>query len=206
MKSIEIESKLELNSEDFDKLKSSGRIKCFKDQLNIYFDSNNSLSERGITFRIRLIPGSFPVLTLKIPRSISEESRNCIEIEKELRTDFKLSKTKKINIKKELPNEFSELLENLNIELLERIGYMRTHRWVAELPNGIDVELDEVRLPTGQKFFEVEIENDVLDQRESAINIIRQITGFSQPSLQSKYERFREALEILNNEKKSSFR
>ncbi|MEO9887878.1 MAG: CYTH domain-containing protein [Balneola sp.] len=200
MKSRELESKFEVSQEDFVKIKETGKIKELREQLNIYFDHENYLSSRSITFRIRVSSKSNPKMTLKIPAHQELGFREVIEIEKELDSDFDFSSVSKIDIDNELPKEFRDYLQFFNLKELNKIGSMKTNRWVTYLNPQIEVELDEVELPNGNMFFEVEVENDEYDYRKAAENILKDIAHNIIPSRCSKYERFTEAINNLSTQ------
>lgn len=199
MKSIEVESKFEISQKDFVKIKNTCEIKEIQEQLNIYFDYNNCLSNHSVTFRIRISNKSNPKMTLKIPAHQELGLREVIEIEKELDSNFDFNSLSEINIDNDLPQEFKNYLQLFNLKELKKIGVMRTNRRVTYLNKEIEVELDEVELPNGTMFFEVEVENDEYHYRKAAENILRQITSGIVPSHCSKYERFTEAIKALNS-------
>ncbi|MEQ9308119.1 MAG: CYTH domain-containing protein [Balneolaceae bacterium] len=204
METHEIESKFELSKEDFVRVKEFSQVKELKEQLNIYFDFNNSLSEKAITFRVRVNGTKNPKMTLKIPIDSTSGAREVIEVEQELNSEYDARNISVINISKDLPQEFKKYLRSLNLDYLYKVGEMRTNRWVTSLNNKFEIEMDEVLLPDGREFFEVEIENDEYNYRKKAEAILKSITPNLIPSHCSKYERFTDAILKLSSDKEFS--
>lgn len=194
MTGYEVESKVELNRSDFERLLESGSICQRVDQLNVYYDSDGALSRSSATFRMRFTSTAEAVMTLKIPVRTVEGPRECVEIEQPLRGCAFKTPLKEMDVRSDLPTEFVAPLCRLGVERLERVGWMRTRRWVLRLLDDLTVELDQVQLPGGHLFFEAEVEDDRPEVHKRAIELIRKLALSARPSLLSKYERFFQAL------------
>lgn len=194
MTAYELESKIEVNQLDFERLLSYGKVCKSTDQLNVYYDCNGSLSNQAATFRVRFIPKGKPVMTLKIPVSTTNGTRKSLEVERELSAYADGSRPLEWQVDKDLPTEFASHLQNIGIAKLNRIGWMRNRRWILQLADNVSVELDRVTLPDGNVFFEVEIESAYTEVHRQAIDLIHGLTTSARPSHLSKYERFMRAL------------
>ncbi|MBC3789456.1 CYTH domain-containing protein [Spirosoma utsteinense] len=154
MTAYEIESKIELDQDDFNLLLKHATICKSTKQLNVYYDSHGELSCSAATFRVRFILEDNPVITLKLPISYEGGTRKSLEIEHQISLNVSKKIKQEINVKEDLPEEFSLQLERLGIDQLKRIGWMRNNRWVVKLTENLTIELDEVHLPNGNIFFE----------------------------------------------------
>lgn len=190
----ELETKIQVNRADFYRLLDQGVILDSIDQLNVYFDHKSKLSDQASTFRVRLFNrGTPPKMTLKIPVSNEQEGvRKCLEIEEQLDEKQDYFRLKRIPTR-ELPEEFAHHLLQLGIEHIERLGTMRTHRHMLRL-SGATVEADEVRLPGGEMFFEVEFESSDSHKHREVRRLISFLSTSASPSHVSKYERFTASL------------
>ncbi len=201
MKQTELESKLEISDKDFQRLKSVSLVKSYLDHLNIYYDHNNLLSGSAVTFRIRLSRNSTPKMTLKIPVQHVQGRREALEIESSVEANGVKLRAKNFDVERDLPTEFRERFIELGVQHLERMGWMRTHRWLVQLPDGPEIELDQVYLPNGEIFYEAEIEGDDQQEHQKAVEIIFKHAASARPSSYSKYERFTKALSDLLHRK-----
>jgi len=190
----EVEAKLTLSESDFYRLRERGRVVGQMDQLNIYYDSEGRLSALKATLRVRMSHGAAPVLTLKLPVRQNGSVRHAVEIETPLARGASILRKRKVKVPDEIPPEFTLHLSELAIHHLCRVGWMRTLRQVVRLPNRVTIELDHVRLPNGSQFFEVEIEDSDSKARDKAVRTIKRFAKSASPSLQSKFERFHEAM------------
>ncbi|MDR3405736.1 MAG: CYTH domain-containing protein [Chthoniobacter sp.] len=195
---LETETKLELDRRDFEGLLEGATIRKRIDQLNVYYDSGEELSRVAATFRIRYSSRRTAVMTLKLPVENSTGPRKCVEIEQQIEN----TKSRSVMLDQDLPEEFSNSLKQLGIECLARVGWMRTCRYVV-LIDDIEVELDEVRLPSGKKYFEVEIESDRPEVHELATRLVYSRATSARPSHVSKYQRFVEAVRVQSESKRS---
>jgi uncharacterized protein YjbK len=197
---LEVESKLELSRPDFDYLLGKGRIKKVAEQLNVYYDFKWLLASVSATFRIRLVSGSPAMATLKIPVQSHDGQRISREIETPARQAIaspyqSLSVPRHLDVRSHLAPHFRDALLGLDVLLLSRVGHMRTTRHVVEFAGGGTVELDWVKLPGGQDFFEAEVENDNMEEQRHLVDVVRRLAPGSRPSTLSKFERFQRALE-----------
>jgi uncharacterized protein YjbK len=188
MAQIEIESKFELPPEGFEKLKASGIVERCEEQLNVYYDAEWRLANSSATCRVRYNGGSYPVMTLKVP--VSQQGANRVMREYEVVTTGCPSR---IDVDKELPAEWANVLHPLGVDRLNRVGSVRNTRFVVVVKSIGALELDRLELPDGSVVHEVEIETD--DR-----SVQRQLTAFvfenvpdAKPSVVSKFQRFRHA-------------
>jgi uncharacterized protein YjbK len=191
MKHEEIESKFELSADDFERLRAAGRVRGCKDQLNVYYDHDHVLERSATTLRIRFIPATTPVLTLKVPKSFAGAKRTASEIEHEVEV---WKAPSELEVGRELPSDVCGVLADLGVSHVNRIGWMRNKRWSIELRDGCAIDLDCVSLPDGTTFFEAEVETDDMDAHGFAVDVIRDVAASARPSTQSKFERFCTAL------------
>lgn len=196
---LEIESKLELSKSSFEHLLSQGHIHQASDQLNIYYDNNWRLASNGCTFRMRFTPNKPPLITLKLALHSSDGHRIARELETTLEKAF-LKRShcrnpiRQIDTRNELAEGFRDELISGGINMLFRVGSMRTKRYLVQFASVGFAELDWVRLPNGEDFFEVEIETPDDESRHRLITHIRRNVPDCQPSTLSKFERFHRAL------------
>lgn len=185
--SVEIESKFELTAEEFERLRTTGRVMGCDRQLNVYYDLDNKLADAAITLRVRFRRNAPPRLTLKIPMEKDGARRSALEIEAEYGRRLP---RRQFVVDSELPGEFAAALGARGIEEVRRLGWMRTTRWLVDLSDGVEVELDRVDLPGGRVFFEVEVEEPEEQEHRKAVDVIRQRAAGAVPSRVSKFERF----------------
>ncbi|MBZ4336409.1 CYTH domain-containing protein [Corallococcus sp. AS-1-12] len=196
---LEIETKLEISRIDFNRLLSGNQVKKTTEQLNIYYDFNWLLAAASATFRIRLALGKPAVATLKIPLSTRNGQRTSRELETPARQAITplghvASPPRNLDVRSHLAPSFRDELLGLNIPFLNRVGYMRNTRHVIELTNVGCIEVDWVRLPDGNDFYEVEIENDDLALQRRLAHLVVNQAPSARPSTVSKFERFQRAL------------
>ena len=187
----EIESKFELDASDFERLRAAGRVRGCADQLNVYYDCDGILKRSSTTLRIRVVPGSPSVLTLKVPKSFTGAKRTALEIEHEVEIRKPPSG---MRVDCDLPPDVRGVLADLGISRVVRVGWMRNSRWSVELHEGCAIDLDRVSLPDGSTFFEAEVETADVEAHEYAVDIIRDMAVSARPSTMSKFERFCSAL------------
>lgn len=201
----ELETKVQVNRADFYRLLEQGVTLDSVDQLNVYFDQQNKLSNKASTFRVRIFrQGKPPQMTLKIPVSNEQgRLRKCLEIEKKLDEKQDYFRSKKIPTEK-LPKGFTRHLFQMGLSYVERLGTMRTHRHLLRI-SGATVEADEVRLPGGKMFFEVEFESSDSRKHEGVRRLLSSLMASASPSHISKYERFTVALDnTLTSQKRQT--
>lgn len=192
MTHTETESKFELSPQDFHSLLQQATVRTCTDQLNVYYDSGGALSRRAATFRLRL--AGEVRMTLKVPLRTRGAKRESVEIE-EVISDHRW-RARTVDVQRDLPLEFSAPLSELGVSYLERVGCMRTRRRVIDLGEGLVAEADEVRLPNGERFFEVEVEESRPDVHAHIVAMVCLMAPSAKPSLLSKYERFQDALKV----------
>lgn len=197
----ELETKIEVSRDSLDRLRSACRILREHEQLNVYYDSNDELSRRAATLRVRYEKDSSPRFTLKLPIGTNSGRRCSLEVEAPSR---RMIPARKIHLEDFAPS-FQGYLSEMGVSGVVRLGAMRTFRVDAVLPSGLPVELDMVRLPGGSTFCEVEIESDDVAVHTEALAEIRSIIGSFSFSHRSKFERFVGALrERLNRQDESA--
>lgn len=188
---IEVESKFELTEDDFDQLRNSGRVIRCNEQLNVYYDAGGRLASAAITLRVRLTKGIAPRMTLKIPEGLSQEKRRSVEIEADFRSRIPM---RLLAVPSDLPQEFASPLSELGINAVERLGWMRTTRWLVAFGDEVEVELDRVDLPGGTVFYEAEVEEAESGKHSRAVAEVRKRASNASPSCVSKFERFARVL------------
>jgi len=199
MTGLEIETKLQISSKDFARVLEEGDIVDRVEQLNVYFDQQQELSQSASTFRIRLYgAGKAPVMTLKIPvarKGFGQgEPRRALEIEQTIEPAERCARPREVDVQRDLPTEFSEVLLDLGVRHLERLGTMRTWRHIVKFSDGLTIEADRVRLPSGDQFYEIEFESDDASLHDQVKAKIQSLVSSSYPSGCSKYERFIQCL------------
>src|SRR6185437_1134300 len=124
---LEVETKFELNADDFEHLKSVGRVTQREEQHNVYYDAGWKLAESSTTLRIRLNSWAHAVLCLKIPVSVTGRRREMREIELALREarpgSFESYHPATIDVSRQLPREFSDYLRYLGVDEVQRVGW-----------------------------------------------------------------------------------
>lgn len=192
MVNLELESKLEVSKDDFHLLLQQSKHAEHIQQLNVYYDSNRTLCKASATLRIRIKKQKGAKMTLKIPVSEKNGVRESVEVEASLRQVVPQKEVADIN---HLPQEFAVRLARFGIKSLERVGWMRTNRHVVCIAGKWPVELDEVVLPGGKRFYEVEVENSQASAQREIVGLVKNIALSARPSQCSKFERFMAALE-----------
>lgn len=198
--SIEHELKFEIDRAGVDALLRAGEIDKTVEQLNVYYDSRWQLASNASTFRVRFVPRKEARLTFKAPASFVAGVRMSQEIEATASSVFRASRCflacrREIHVSKDLPEEFGKPLVALGVPTLERVGWMRNKRFVVRFQDAGVLEVDISKLPNGQEFYEVEIENDSPLARERLVRIVQSIVRDVRISNMSKFQRFRRALE-----------
>jgi len=202
---LEVETKFEISSGDFDRLQTIGNVRRCERQLNVYYDAHWKLADSACTLRIRLANYSSPILALKVPVSKAGEQRVMREFEvlaRDLRLESGASlHPTKIDAERELPDELQQQLARFGVRHLQRVGWVRNTRLTVEVQGIGAVELDRTKLPDGTVAHEAEIESpDAVVQRKLAV-LVRHCAYDAKPSHVSKFERFRRAalsLEAMN--------
>ena len=191
---LEVESKFELSEEDFHRLRDDGEVVECQEQLNVYYDAEGQLANSAITFRVRVIPGGTPRMTLKIPMECRGGTRHAIEIEAEC---ARWIPSRFLSVNADLPHELSAPLCERGIHSVQRLGSMRTTRWVVALADDLEIELDRVDLPGGRVFFEAEVEEAEAEKRQRTVEQLRLRVSAAKPSSVSKFERFVSSLRLI---------
>lgn len=184
----EIETKVELSEKQFRQVLSASQVVSDAQLVNIYYDSNGKIARMGGSFRIRFRDGKAPQMTLKIPIDHKDGCWSATEVEEDLPHDVGEPASLVVNL--DVPKPIRPYLQNLDIRRVAKLGKMQTHRTVARLPGGIMAEFDQVTLPNGEMFFEIEIENDEKNDHQAALIDIRAIIGEITFSEMSKFQRF----------------
>lgn len=188
---LEVETKLALTRDDYERLVSACTVKRVVDQLNVYYDVGGVLADKAITLRVRYCGGRTPVITMKLPHAYNGEAREMLEIEEPCEGD-RLGRS--ISVRSDLSHRFWAPLQELGIDALCRVGWLRTLRLIVDLPGGAEVELDKVALPDGSLYYEAEIESPDLATHVRVAKTLRALATHSQLSTLSKFERFTEAV------------
>lgn len=191
----EVETKLKVTRKDFERLREEGTVHKKIEQRNVYYDQDEELSRASATFRIRFYSSGGPVMTLKLPQEGEGEARTCLEVESKL--EDKNFRPEEVDVGQDLPDEFSQPLRQLGVQHLEKLGCMPNSRFLVRLTDDLEVEMDHARLPTGEEFYEVEFENDDMEEHHRAKDLIHSLVSSAHPSDLSKYERFVRALKGL---------
>ena len=186
----EIETKIELSAASFQHVLSSSTILETIEQLNVYYDCANAIAARAGSLRIRYVPGTAPVMTLKLPVGRAGGKRTSSEIEVEIARRL----PPVVLRAHDLPAEIATALNEVCTGAPRRLGAMRNRRTVVRLPEGDSAEMDEVTLPGGVKFYEVEIESGDDAVHESAVASIQALARDWKWSERGKFQRFRAAL------------
>ncbi len=163
---IENEFKLMLNENQYKNLCEKFVWDEKISQINYYFDTENlSLSERGITCRVREISGEF-FLQLKMPTGV-DFSR--VELEKKL--EFL---PEKIDGK-----TLENLAENSCFPDVKMLGDLQTNRFVKRF-DGAEIDLDESKY-FGKTDYEIEIEFTDENSAKSLLKKVLEIIGENSP-------------------------
>jgi hypothetical protein len=193
MSPLERETKLVLNPEDFQRLRAAGTLLEERDQLNVYLHDPNRLSEGLGYVRVRFEEGREAVATLKIPSGWRGDMREMVEVERplsELGPAFSPRPRRWVVVDADVPEGFLDHLGNLGIRRLRRLGWMRNHRSVVELPGLGTIELDRTTLPGGAVHFEVEVENPVVAVHEALVAEVKVLAPSARASRVGKFSRF----------------
>lgn len=188
--SHETETKIELTATSFAHVLSHSTLLETVEQLNVYYDCGGAIAARSGSLRIRYVMHGNAVMTFKLPIESSAGRRVSHEIEvaytgfppRVLRSDH-------------IPDTIAVQLRDVCTGAPRRLGAMRNRRHVVRLPGGDQAELDEVSLPGGVRFYEVEIESDDPAVHDSAVAAIRRLAPDSRWSERGKFQRFRAALQ-----------
>jgi hypothetical protein len=182
MQHLEVESKFELSEQDFERLR---------------YDAHWQLADRASTLRIRFCGGKQPVLTLKAPFGQEGAKRTMREIEiplsRHCRFGLRSAHATSIDVENELPGELRDYLLTLGVRSLRRVGWVRNIRFVLEVRDLGEIELDRLELPDGTTVFEAEIETDNAWVHERLSQLVCTLAPAAKPSLLSKFQRFRTA-------------
>jgi hypothetical protein len=195
----ELETKFSLSASDFEHLQRLGKAAASVRQLNVYFDRAWRLASRAITFRVRLSEGAEPVLTLKIPVGVLGERRHMQEYHCQVaHLWLETSSPCEIDVDRDLPPEIGDVLLQMGLNRLERLGETRTVRHTVSVEGVGEFELDEVSLPDGTRFFEAEIDDSDETRHGRLTEWLRTAAPTARPSLLSKFQRFRNAVDVSN--------
>lgn len=199
--SIEVETKIELDERDFERVRRAGTVRKCVEQLNVYYDQDWKLAKRAATFRIRMLEGEPPIVTLKVPVRRHRGRREAKEVELGLRTiEEQLSlwsSRRTIDVRSHLPANFRKEMVRLGIRVLSRVGWIRNRRYVVEFDPVGSLELDRIELPDGTVAFEAEIESPDLAVHQRLSELIHQLAPSARAAHVSKFERFVVALRRL---------
>lgn len=196
--STEVETKLEIDERGYEAILAFGSVQRRAEQLNVYYDSDWNLASQGATFRIRISPRKAPLVTLKTPLGWLHGTRSAQEIEVEFRALScpecgRLAFPRRLDVAKDLPDEFHRVMLELGIGALRRVGWVRNRRYEIRLEDVGIVELDRLKLPDGKAFFEAEFESNDPSDHGRFVEAIRRLVPSARESRLSKFERFRRA-------------
>lgn len=199
--SQEIEAKFVIDSgEDLDRLLAATMFVDRQFFLTVYYDDPMyGLYHRGGTMRLRYTQGSDIIkATLKIPRQFQDGEREAEELEFNLPWQLP---PKKLCLG-DLPL-IREVLLDLGISELHRVGGMRSTRITLEFTPGYELKLDQILLPNDKVVNEVEVEakNENSDAYSRTRAILEAIARNLHFSRMSKYERFVRALQDLGGKR-----
>lgn len=192
----EVESKFLVSEDDYSRLVSACRVQHTFDQVNAYFDSEWQLASFGATCRIRFLPGTEPLFTLKLPRGFtSDGAKRSLELELPLSSAFE---SQRLHFPLRLtPHQLAsgvqKALNETGISELCRVGWMRNVRRELSCMWG-SFELDSFRLPDGRRMYEVEIEQTDDRVRSALVAFVREVAPSAEVSRLSKFQRFTQAL------------
>ena len=201
---IELESKFEVSSADFERLLKEAPVARTIQQENVYFDRDWRLAELSATCRLRLSSDHLPALELKLPVAMHEGRRQMLEFSSSLSQAIAswLIHSKGIDVDSEFPPEIATPLLRLGVKQLYRMGRLPNSRYVLRLADG-EVELDRAELPSGEHFCEVEIEESDVARHKRLVEWLRARVPSAQPSRLSKFQRLRADLASPTNTSKS---
>lgn len=192
---IEIETKFELDPNDFERLLNNSKVVKRSCQRNVYFDNDWRLANLSATCRIRVSSGNQQVITLKVPISFEHGRRVMREYHRPLAEPGDLWFVRKggIDVDTDLPPEMATALLALGVNALRLVGETTNERFVLEVDGGA-IELDRLHLPDGQVVYEVEIESQDQLLHDRLVNWVRSSTPNARLSSLSKFQRLRAAL------------
>lgn len=196
---IETESKFQVDPQGFETVLRHGRVMKVIEQINVYFDNDWRLAASKSTFRVRVMSGAPPIVTLKLSLKQQGHERTAREVESPYHEAFPSrsplqSLGRSINVSQDLSDAYCRELKCMDLNSLSRVGWMRNRRYVVEFSGVGSLEADCVHLPGGRKFFEIEIEAEEHEQRFQLVSVVRELVPSCIPSQVSKFERFRRAL------------
>ncbi|MFC1484591.1 CYTH domain-containing protein [Candidatus Neomarinimicrobiota bacterium] len=195
MRETEIESKLEISEVDFGKVINMCEVIDSVELLNVYYDEHEILSNESATFRIRLSSCKEPTITLKLPIKNRKIRREAVEINKNMHKNRYMVPHIRYDVRNELPKEINKYLVKRGIEHLHRLGWIRVHRFQLRVhDDGPYFEMDMVKFPDGQLYYEVEIEGAEATKHHQIIRYIKSIASSAEPSPYNKYQRFSKSL------------
>ena len=186
----EIETKIELSEQSFRHILSHSSVLETIEQLNVYYDCNDAVAARSGSLRIRYVKGMAPVMTLKLPVDRAGGKRTSSEIEAPITQRF----PPRVLRHSQMPSAIAAAVAQLCTRSPRRLGAMRNTRTVVRLPGGDIVEMDELTLPGGVVFYEVEIEHASDSVHDSAVASIQALTEDWKWSARGKFQRFRAAI------------
>jgi adenylate cyclase class IV len=186
----EIETKIELSAQSFQDILSRSTVLDTIEQLNVYYDCMDAIATRSGSLRIRYVHAAAPVMTFKLPLDRAAGKRTSQEIEAQIEWQF----PPRVLRHDMVPAVIGAALASVCVHAPRRLGAMRNRRSVVRLPGGDIVEMDEVTLPGGVMFYEVEIESASDAVHDSAVASIREIAGDCKWSERGKFQRFRAAI------------
>jgi uncharacterized protein YjbK len=191
---LEVETKLELDAEGFEKIISSGELKTCIVQINHYFDDHWKLADHASTLRVRLTTTKKPQVTFKTPVHTCDGKRTSKEIEFELDKEiFQHVLSGDKDFFEILPNSIHENLDKLGVRDLQYIGSVKNQRYVIQTKHGT-IEADHLELPGGHDYYEAEIESDKASVHRHLVTFVNKLVPTAHPSHISKFERFRKAV------------
>jgi hypothetical protein len=194
---IERETKLTVSAEDYARIRQAGRLIERTDQLNVYLQDPARLHEQLGYFRVRFETNRPPVATLKIPVGWKGEVREMVEVERllsEMGPALFPRPRRWVPVDPNVPEGFMEHFQAQGITMLRRLGWMRNHRCVLELPPAGTIELDRTTLPDGATLFEVEIENPSEERHDGLVRKVREIAPGASFNPVGKFSRFLEGI------------
>ena len=189
----ETETKIELTAASFAHVLSHCTVLHTIEQLNVYYDCNGAIAARAGSLRIRFVKHGATVMTFKLPLESGAGRRVSSEIERH----YAVRLPPRVLRSGDIPGDIASHLRDVCTAAPQRLGAMRNRRHVVRLPTGDQAELDEVSLPGGARFYEVEIESDDAAVHESAVAAVRSLAPDCKWSEQGKFQRFRAALQNL---------
>jgi hypothetical protein len=196
--STEVETKLEVDARGFHTIRTAGKVVACVEQLNVYYDHSWTLADRAATFRVRFSASKAPCVTFKVPKNWVSGRRISKEVDMGLGSlagsgANRFTLPRRIEVRT-LPAEFSSDLLSLGVTHLLRVGWVRNTRYVLQLQGAGIVELDCLKLPGGDAFFEVEIEEENVALHQALVDRIHALVPVAKYSHMSKFERFRAAI------------